>query len=87
MGAMVCAIGHASESATKVPIFLRPLALSPLSERCVPHGPAPPRTTLTGPPRRPMVGQEVKKDDFTIMFSLAKELLWAHLITITKIRS
>jgi hypothetical protein len=30
---------------------------------------------------------EAKKDDFTLMFSLAKELLWAHLITITKINS
>ena len=30
---------------------------------------------------------EVKKDDFTLMFSFAKELLWAHLITITKIGS
>jgi hypothetical protein len=24
---------------------------------------------------------DMKKDDFTTMFSLAKELLWAHLIT------
>jgi hypothetical protein len=32
-------------------------------------------------PPRPMVGWEEKKNDFTIMFSLAKELLWAHLIT------
>jgi hypothetical protein len=38
-------------------------------------------------PRKPTVGQEEKKDDFTIMFSLAKELLWAHLIIITKIGS
>jgi hypothetical protein len=28
---------------------------------------------------------EVKKDDFTLMSSLAKQLLWAHLITVTKI--
>jgi hypothetical protein len=34
-----------------------------------------------------MVGWEKKKDDFTIMFSLAKELLWAHLITMAKIGS
>jgi hypothetical protein len=42
---------------------------------------------MTGLPRRPTVSQEVKKDDFAIMFSLAKELLWAHLITLTKISS
>ena len=30
---------------------------------------------------------EVKKDDFTLMFSLAKELLWAHLVIIIKISS
>jgi hypothetical protein len=40
-----------------------------------------------GVPHRPTVGWEVKKDDFSLMFSLAKELLWAHLITITKISS
>jgi hypothetical protein len=34
-----------------------------------------------------MVGWEEKKNDFTIIFSLAKELLWEHLITITKIGS
>lgn len=31
-------------------------------------------------PRGPMVGQEEKKNHFTIVFSLTKELLWAHLI-------
>jgi hypothetical protein len=30
---------------------------------------------------------EVKKGDFTLMLSLAKQLLWAHLKTITKISS
>jgi hypothetical protein len=30
---------------------------------------------------------EVKKDDYTLMFFLAKELLGAHLITITKMSS
>jgi hypothetical protein len=50
---------------------------------------APPHSSqqLASPLRRPMVSREVKKDDFTLMFSLAKELLWAHLITLTKISS
>jgi hypothetical protein len=34
-----------------------------------------------------MVCQEEKKDDITVMFSLAKELLWPHLITMAKIGS
>jgi hypothetical protein len=30
---------------------------------------------------------EMKKDDSTLMISFAKELLWAYLITITKMSS
>jgi hypothetical protein len=51
-----------------------------------PHPPAA-SSRLNRPLVRKMIGWEVKKDDFTLMLSLAKDLLWAHLTTITKISS
>ena len=38
------------------------------------------RPCLAAAPSGPTVGHEEKKNDFTIMFSLAKELFWAQLI-------